>query len=97
MRGYPTNVCRLCQLFIAYNRSLALLGRGSFQLQLLSRVCELFDVSVDSNDSLPQHVATLEVQAVSGTVGERNEGQPTRSRALETARSNSFPSCIVKL
>ena len=61
-------MCRLCLLFIAYNHSLALLGHGSFQLQPSSRVSELFDASVDSNDSLPQHVATLEVQAVSGTV-----------------------------
>ena len=42
-RGRPM-CAALCQLAIAYNRSLALSSRGSY------------DVSVDGNDSLPQHI-----------------------------------------
>ncbi len=51
-----TNVCRLCRATIPTKHSISLFSPGGVQQRLPTRITDLLDVSVASNDGLPGHI-----------------------------------------
>ena len=51
-----TRMCRLCQTATPANSAILLFGTKAVEESLASRINDLLDVTVDANDSLPQHI-----------------------------------------